>query len=263
MFSPFWGSDSPSIGMACNIYNDAVAVAGLLETSSQFFDEMVFVHAGPQGKYSDDGTIEIIEKWKAKIIFSSIDEGFGIIRTHAIRSCTTAWVMVLDADERFWPHAPVIMPHGNGPVHVQSFFDCYNQGALLRRMIQYPDIDAIKTIRRHWNDFSWQSVVQNWHHIPDIQMRIARNIPEIGYKAEVRMHEQLIDHRTGREPRSLSPESSRGPFHDHYHCFFKPMELSQRAHDIAIFDAIHFGHTPPTTLTEEEVAAIKPRIHHT
>lgn len=245
--SPFWGDpNAPSIGMACNIYNDVNAVAGLLEMSSQYFDEMVFFHAGPQGALSNDGTIELLEKWKVKVVYGKIDEGFGVVRTVAVRSCKTAWVMILDADERFHPRAPVILPHGSGnDIHVQHFHDCYDQGALLRRLIQYPEIDAIESVRRHWHDFSWQRPTQNWHQIADLQRRIVRNVEHVCYRSEVRMHEQLIDTRTGRGPRAHSANGYRGIFHDHYHCFFKAMEPEQRAHDVQIYDAIHEGRIPP------------------
>jgi len=247
MPSPFWGNpNAPSIGMACNIYNDANAVTGLLEMSSQFFDEMVFYHAGPQGVYSTDGTLEILEKWKVKVVFGKIDDGFGIVRTAAVRACKTEWVMILDADERFHHFAPILLPHGDGDsIFVQRFHDCYDQGALLRRLIQYPEIDAIESVRRHWWDFSWNRPVQNWHHIPDIQRRIVRNIDPIHYKTEVRMHEQLIDGRTGHGVRAHSCNGYRGIFHDHYHCFFKAMEPEQRQHDIQIYNAIHECRIPP------------------
>jgi glycosyltransferase involved in cell wall biosynthesis len=266
MQSPFWNPDPPvSIGMACNIYNDVNAVSGLLECASQFFDDICFYHAGPQGKYSDDGTIEVIEKWKARIVFGSIDDGFGIVRTAAVRACKSEWVMILDADERFWPNAPIFLPHGqvDGNIHMQMFHDCYDQGSLLRRIVRYPGIDAVKTIRRHWNDFSWKRPVQNWHTIPDIQMRIMRNVDYIHYRPEIRMHEQLIDSRNNAEPQSYTPEGIHGPFHDHYHCFFKPMERDQRAHDIAIFDSIHENVKPPVKLTPEQRQQIDLRIHHT
>lgn len=265
--SPFWNPSAPSIGMACNVYNDANALPGLLESASQFFDELVFFHSGPQGAYSTDGTIELLEKWKVKIVYGSIDEGFGIVRTSAIRACSTAWVMILDADERFWPFAPVLLPHGEGQninaynIHIQNFHDSYNQGAMLRRYVQYPDIDAIKTIRRHWNNLHWDSPTQNWHKIPDIQMRIVRNDDHIGFRSEHRMHEGLIDSRTGNEPRSLHAEPHRGLFHDHYHVFFKAMEPAQRAHDLQIFDAIHERRVPPKELQGDVPDDL--RIHHT
>lgn len=266
MHSPFWNPEpQPSIGMACNIYNDVNAVAGLLQTASEFFDEIVFFHAGPQGAYSTDGTIELIEKWKAKIVFGSMDEGFGCVRSSAIKSCSTEWVMILDADERFWPRAPLILPHGekDKEIHVQFFEDCYDQGSLLRRLSRIRDIEAIYTIRRHWNDFTWKSPVQNWHTIPDWQCRVVRNLPHIGFKAEVRMHECMWDFERKAPPRGFRADPFRGPFHDHYHCWFKPMERDQRAHDIAIFDAIHEGRIPPAVLTPEEKSRIDLRIHHT
>lgn len=248
MHSPFWNPNTPvSIGMACNIYNDANALPGLLETASQFFDDIVFYHAGPQGKYSDDGTIEIIEKWGAKIVFGKIDDGFGIVRTAAVRACPTEWVMILDADERFWPHAPMVVPHGDGgSCTAERGEGCYNQGQNLRNIIKRTDIDAIKTIRRHWHDMSWSRPCQNWHHIQDLQLRLVRNIDPIRYKPEVRMHEHIVDARTGHEPSAANPDLYYGIFHDHYHCFFKPMEKEQRAHDVRIYDAIHEARIPPT-----------------
>jgi len=268
MLSPFWHPESgPSIGMACNIYNDVNAVAGLLETASQFFDELVFFHAGPQGAYSTDGTIELIERWKAKLIFGKIDEGFGIVRTSAVRACSTEWVMVLDADERFHPYAPLLLPHGEGQnvgtdnIHVQHWYDTYDQGAMLRRIIRIPEIDAVQTIRRHWNSLGWKSPTQNWHHIPDRQLRIVRNVEHVQFRSDDRMHERLLDARTGKGPHSFHAEPHRGLFHDHYHCFFKGMEPEQRRHDIAIYDAIHEGRLPPTELPPD--ASEDLRIHHT
>lgn len=266
MHSPFWNPEpQPSIGMACNIYNDVNAVAGLLQTASEFFDELVFYHAGPQGKYSDDGTIEIIEKWGAKIVFGKMDDGFGVVRTAAVRACSTEWVVVLDADERFWPRAPLILPHGeeDRKIYVQFFEDAYDQGALLRRIVRYSGIDAVYTRRRHWHDFTWKHPTQNWHTIPDWQCRIIRNKPHIGFKSEVRMHENMWDFERMAPPVGYWSDVHRGPFHDHYHCWFKPMERDQRAHDIAIYDAIHEGRIPPVQLTIEERASIDLRIGHT
>jgi hypothetical protein len=38
----------------------------------------------------------------------------------------------------------------------------------------------------------------------------------------------------------------RGPFFDHHHFFFKKMEMAQRSHDVAVYNAINDGKTPPT-----------------
>ena len=92
-----------SIGLVANVYQEANALPGWLETHLPFFDDVRVLHTGPQGAYSTDGTIELLEKWNIPVHFGAIDEGFGIIRTKAVRSSPCDWVMVLDADERFYP----------------------------------------------------------------------------------------------------------------------------------------------------------------
>lgn len=242
----------PSLGLATNIYNDANALPGLLELASGYFDDIVFLHAGPQGAYSTDGTIEIIEKWGCRIVYGSIDEGFGVVRTRAIHLPSTEWVAILDTDERFYPLAPVLRCDAN--LNVVMDGEPYNQGAWLRSLLNWPNIDAICTIRRHWHDFTWKRPTQNWHAIPDYQLRIVRNIPEVHYASQTRMHEHCIDSRTGQNPRYRKPEFPHGPFHDHFHLHYKAMEPEQRLHDIQIYDAIHEGRIPPT---EEEFRARK------
>lgn len=249
--------NTPSIGMACNIYNDALALPGLLETASQFFDELFFIHAGPNGKRSTDGTIELIEKWGAKIVFDEINSGFGDIRTKLIHQSKTDWVMILDADERFYHTMPVLIcegedsyPNVQNPVlkvtrHEGSH---YNQGRALREIISKPqDAVAIRTVRRHWFDFSLQRPTQNWFINRDWQLRLVKNEPFIRYKSDIKMHEQIIDDRTGTTPKFVEVQNEHllGPFHDHFHCFFKPLEPEQRAEDISIYNALHEGTTIP------------------
>jgi len=262
-----------SIGMACNIYNDVNAVAGLLETSSQYFDDMVFYHAGPQGIRSNDGTIELLEKWKVKIVFGKIDEGFGAVRTAAVRACPTEWVMILDADERFHPHVPVIRCSGEStPLNevsaiLQSYDyrdqpgcpsnfenlsklgvnlvtqvdDVYDQGAWLRSIIADSTRDAVCTIRRHWHDFTWKRPTQNWHQLPDYQIRLVRNLEHIRFDSSTKMHEQLQGVNN-----KYMPNQVHGPFFDHYHLWFKAQEKEQRRHDLDIYNALHSNTQIPT-----------------
>ena len=70
--------------MSCNVYNDVIALRGLLEMSSEYFDELFVVHSGPNGAYSTDGTIELCEQFKVKLVFDDIDKGFGVIRSRLI-----------------------------------------------------------------------------------------------------------------------------------------------------------------------------------
>lgn len=235
----------PSLGLVANIYNEINALPGWLEMAcSGLFDSVKILHAGPHGAYSTDGSIELIERWGVPIVYDSINDGFGTVRSRAVRIMDTEWVMILDADERFYRFAPELTCEED--LSVATCGAPYDQGALLREILGMPDIDAVITLRRHWHDFSWTRPTQSWVTIPDFQMRILRNIPEIFYQEYPKMHERIIDTRTGRAPRYFQGNGRHGPFHDHYHCHYKPMEQAQRLHDIAIYDALHSGTPIPS-----------------
>lgn len=261
-----------SLGVVANVYNEINALPGWLEVASGFFDDIQIYHAGPQGVDSNDGTIELLEKWRIPIHRGRIDDGFGIVRTAAVRASKCEWVMLLDADERFFPFAQVLNCEGestppNEVSQILQEYDCrdpeacpsnwenvaklgaklrvgrgevYNQGAWLRDFLQHGELDAVCTIRRHWHDFTWTRPTQNWHTHPDYQVRVVRNTPGIFWDANVRMHERLVGANN-----VYMPNQTHGPFYDHYHMFFKRMEREQRAHDVKIYDAIHWGHEVP------------------
>lgn len=217
--------------------------------ASGYFDSIVALHAGPNGRKSTDGTIETLERWGVRTVFTSIDDGFGAVRTKCLRESDTAFVMIMDADERFYPKAPILHCHGSeaypqvqNPNVKVSHEGIYDQGQLLRQLIQ-TDIRAVKAVRRHWFAFGFHRPTQNWEHIPDYQLRIVKNDPDIYYKSEIRMHERIWDNKKGGEPHSASFDSvdPRGIFFEHFHCLYKSMEPEQRKEDIAIYDAIHSG----------------------
>lgn len=225
-----------SIAMCCNVYQDAPAVRGLLEASAPYFSNLFFVHSGPGGAYSTDGTIELIEQFGATVVFDDIQRGFGAIRSRLIHDCGCTFAMILDADERFFPMLPVIhcegtdrypaQPEPNLSSHFRA--DVCNQGAFLKELIRRPDLNAIVTIRRHWFDFAMRKPAENWLLIKDYQMRIVRNLPEIGYQADKVMHERLIDSRTGTGPTHFSPDDYTGPFHDHFHLHYRRTRPGQK-----------------------------------
>ena len=261
-----------TLGAVCNFYNEANALPGWLETHTPFFDHVSFYQAGPGGAESNDGSIEILEKWKVPIHRGKIDEGFGIVRTAAIRSSPCDFVMILDADERFHPIAQemtcagestppdvvgrVLYEYDRGieftacPSNYEnvgqlgaklsvSFGAVYNQGAWLRDILEHGDLDAVKMIRRHWHDFSHKRPTQNWHIDNDYQMRLVRNKESIHFAPDVKMHENLVG-----ASNVFQPNHTHGPFYDHYHMFFKHMEPMQRRHDVDIYDRIHRGESP-------------------
>lgn len=215
---------SASIALCCNFYNDAPALRGLLETSAPFFDNIFCINAGPGGAKSADGSIELCEQFGATVVFDDIQRGFGAIRTRLIHDCGCTWAFIADADERFHPLMPVLHCEGEEsypefPTPNLSTFKWkpHNQGEALREAMQTPNIKAIRTSRRHWFDFTLNKPCQNWKKNADWQLRIVKNLPEVGYQTDRVMHEMLRDSTTGRDPEFITP----GIFHDHYHMFFR------------------------------------------
>lgn len=260
----------PTLGLVANVYNEVNALPGWLETHLPHFDDVTIYHAGPQGAESNDGTMELLRRWGVPVVMGSIDAGFGVVRTAAIRSSPCEYVVLLDADERLHPLAWVLTCRGNAtPQHevdrilgTYDFRDgrrpdwgevaklganltvergpAYDQIGYLREVIESERPDAVITPRRHWHGLG-RGPTQNWNSDPDWQMRIVRNHPDIYFATETRMHERLV----GAE-RVVRADMVRGPFFDHYHFAFKRMEQDQRSHDLRIYDAINDGRTPPT-----------------
>jgi len=218
-----------SLALACNVYNDAAAFRGLLESGAKYFDNMFIIHSGPGGAYSTDGTIEIAEKFGATIVFDDMDRGFGAIRTRLIHECGCDWAFIMDADERFYPHINVLTCEGTDAypavakpnLKVNMKADVIAQGDHVRSIISQSHYMAIRTTRRHWFDFTMKRPTQNWMSNQDHQLRIVRNVDEIGYIRDVVMHERLVDSRTGKDPVFAHQDPIGGPFHDHYHMAFR------------------------------------------
>lgn len=223
---------NPSIALVANVYNDALALRGLLETGARYFDNIFIVHAGPGGAKSTDGTIELCESFGATIVFDDIQRGFGVVRTRAIRECGCEWAFIMDADERFFPEVPILRCEGTDRYgHPHTMVDpkltvtvegsIIEQGAKLKQMIANPVAMAIRTSRRHWFDFTMRKPCENWMTIKDHQLRVVRNSPHIGYETGRVMHERLLDYRTNDCPVFLEQDDITGPFHDHFHMFFR------------------------------------------
>lgn len=236
-----------SIGCACNFFQEANMLPGFLESASRFFDDIVMVSAPPSAAPADEESIEICKRWGARVVHTTIDEGFGVLRTRCIRESTTEWVMIMDADERFFPWLPAYELHGTGrypdqqdpKLSVGIGESAYNQGDMLRRLVSSANnVDAVRFIRRHWMNFAMTRPAQRWDEHLDWQLRFVRNRGYIGYRSEVRMHERCIDDRTGEDPSFVTSEPRFGPFVDHFHVPAKLMEPDQRKIDIRIYDAL-------------------------
>lgn len=214
-----------SIAACINFYNDATALRGAMESASPFFDNIFCINAGPGGVRSTDGSIELCEQFGATVVYDDIQHGFGAIRSRLIHDCGCTWAFIMDADERFHSKIPVLHCEGSEAYpqvetpNLSTFkrADVHDQGAILRSLMERPGIKAIRTSRRHWFDFTLNKPTQNWLRVPDWQLRIVKNLPEVGYQKDRVMHERLLDESTGQDPASIDS----GLFHDHYHCHFR------------------------------------------
>lgn len=222
---------SATIAACLNVFNDAAALRGALESASMWADNIFVIHSGPGGFESTDGTLDLLREFGIDPKFDDIQQGYGVIRSRLIHECGCDWAFILDADERFHPLLPILHCEGGAtwspgqPPHrdlrVTERDSVCDQGKLLRALINNPEFMAVRSIRRHWFDFTMRHPTQNWHHIPDHQLRIVRNVAEIGYQSHVKMHERIIDSRTGKEPHFADGGDYAGPFFDHYHVHFR------------------------------------------
>ncbi len=244
---------SDSIGLAFNFYREPNALPGMLENAMRFFDDILAISAPPKGAPPDDETIDIVKKFGIRLIHTNIDEGFGVVRSMCLHSCPTEWVLIGDADERFFNTLPVFAVSGSGrypedlvpDLHVGILQAAFAQGERLRNIVKHEckEADAVRMCRRHWMDWGMHRPCQNWYEHNDWQLRFLRNRPYIGFKPEPKMHEHCVDFRTGKAPIYATGNTQSGPFIDHFHCPAKAMEPEQRREDIAIYDALHKGVT--------------------
>ncbi len=243
----------PSLGVVANVYNEIHALPGWLEMAcGGYFDDVRILHAGPRGRYSTDGTIELVEKWGVPIIYTAIDAGFGSVRTQALHACKTDFVMILDADERFRPLQRLLHCEGTDrypeqpepALRVIQNDVWVDAGAKLKQELAEAE-DGVAFCRRHFFDLTNTRPCENWTLIHDWQLRCLRNAPHVGYRPERKMHEQAINLETGGLLRYRELPWPTGVTLDHYHLFFKGMEPSQRAHDIRIYDSLDRGEEVP------------------
>lgn len=237
----------PSIACVFNVYQEALALPGMLESASSFFDNLYCIHASPGGAPSTDGTMEILEKWGIKPVMEDINQGFGAIRTKLIHNCECDWAYIMDADERFHRFAPILSfdgtdkyPDSKTPNVTVKVSGTYNQGELMRSMTASADgYGAVVCRRRHWMTMGWDKPAQNADSIPDWQCRLMRNHHSIGFDPKVKLHERIIVFSTGLEPDMIRQTMNpRAIFFDHYHNWFKPLHGEKNAQDMATYRAL-------------------------
>lgn len=239
-----------SIAACFNVFNDAPALRGALECASGYFDNIFVIVSPPGGEKNKDAeTCDLLREFGIEPKFGDIQEGFGVIRSRLIHECGCEWAFLLDSDERFFPSQPILRCEGSErypdiqhPIlKVTRQQDLIYQGQHVRELIKDSRYDAIKTIRRHWQDFSMRRPAENWETIKDYQLRIVRNTDRISYRTDVRMHERIWDCRTNGEPKHYTADPVGGPFHDHFHVFFRRARPGHKEENERRYDRLAKG----------------------
>lgn len=241
-----------TVAACLNVYNDNKALPGALENAAQWADNIFVIHAGPDGKASTDGTMETLQAWGIKPVMADIMEGFGIIRTRLVRECGCDWGVILDCDERLVVNGKVLRCHGNDQfphtLNPQNTVEVLDQSFCHWRWLKGvidgagADYDAVRTCRRAWMDIGMKRPAQNFHKIQDWQCRILRNSEFIGYDPSIKIHERIVDFRTGAGPKMFQiDDTERGLFHDHFSPWFRKMEPAQNAEDVSTYESLEAG----------------------
>jgi len=242
------------ISAVCHFHAEPHSLPGFIETAEKMFDEIILVSSPMDGTPADPETIAIAETSGHKLIHDTLSQGFGALRTRCIGYSSCEWVMILDADERVWPTAPVLEVSGTGKfpdtltpdLHVTVRQEIvWDQHANLRKLCAQAEAEgalAICVSRRHWFGApgEWDRPCQNWNAEPDWQLRLVKNTPFVGYDPDVKMHEKLVNFRTFAEPKFLRVTDG-SLFVDHYSLHFKGLEPKQNAEDAATYEQLQPG----------------------
>lgn len=248
----------PSIGVAATFRDECNALPGFLESASHFFDSIFLADCSMDMTPSTDGSLDIIRKWGLPDPpLWDLSNGFGAVRSQLIHSSKTDWTVILDIDERMHVTAQLLRCEGtdrfpevaNPDLKVLVAGPAYDHKTILIDKIMEAEALGIRTVRfsrRHWFDATYTKPCENWNTIRDFQLRCIKSRSGIGYTVLPRMHERCWDFDLNKEPEYIEDDPMRGPFIEHLHCHFKPMEPVQRGADIAAYDALHHSdtHTP-------------------
>lgn len=248
----------PSIGVAATFRDECNALPGFLEMATAFFDDVLLVDCSPDANPSTDGSLDIIRKWGLPHPPCwDLNAGFGAVRTQLLKTSRTDWTVIMDIDERMHVTFPVLSCDGdesypdveNPKLRVSVADSSYNHRDWLLLKIKEAERTGAKGVRfcrRHWFDTTYRRPTQNWMKNRDWQLRCMKSRDSVGYKSDVKMHETAWDYARNDGPVYVEDDLMRGPFFDHLHCHFKPMEPEQRREDIRVYDALHFSerHTP-------------------
>lgn len=243
-----------TVSAVCHFHAEPHALPGFIAEAEKTFDRIVLVSSPPDGVKPDEQTIEIAKKSGHKLIFDTISQGFGALRTRCISYGGGDFTFILDADERIFAHVPHLSCSGTGkfPDTTTPNLRVTTHGMIDQRSLMREQLERLKTedmalcmSRRHWFGApgEFDRPCQNWNEHPDLQLRLLRNSQWICYDPEVKMHERLVFTPTWSDPRRGNANLDKGMFIDHFAHYYRAMEPEQNSEDIAIYESLQPGVT--------------------
>lgn len=125
-----------NISVAIAAHNEEENIGRCLE-SVAWVDEIVLVDGA-----SGDRTVEIAEKYKAKVIITDNPINFHINKQKAIDNCSKKWILQLDADEVVTRQLRQEIQNLKGKSNINGYWiprKNFFLGAFLKKGGQYPD----------------------------------------------------------------------------------------------------------------------------
>lgn len=154
------GQDEKALLSLCMIIkNEAVSLERCLKSVAGVVDEIIIVDTG-----STDASLEIAEKYGAKIIRREWNDDFSEARNSALQNAAGTWILHLDADEEL---ASV-------------------SANILRDNLKKSSADALNIVLRNYQPDN--DMVE---YMDEPQIRLFRN--KSGYRYVNRVHEQIVD----------------------------------------------------------------------
>ncbi len=157
----------PSLSLCMIVKNEELFLADCLASVKELVDEMIIVDTG-----SSDRTVEIAERFGAKVIPFSWIGDFSAARNLSLDQSTCEWILVLDADERLEP----------------------NQGDTIRKLLQDDAVAGYSFLLRHL-----LGAKEEGKATISPMFKLFRNHPDIRFEGEVHEQAGLSAERAGHK----------------------------------------------------------------
>ncbi len=85
---------NPTLSLCMIVKNEEIFLPRCLDSVKDYVDEIIIVDTG-----STDKTVEIAERYKAKVYHHPWENSFSKARNYSLKYATCDWILILDADE--------------------------------------------------------------------------------------------------------------------------------------------------------------------